>query len=979
MRNFSSSFEAAKNKKASQPVNLLQIDWPGMNGLPAFQARLTDRALTIEGTDWLALVTDWGLLENGGNFSLDGELRLTLLNAPVDFGRGVERFSDILKSYPAETATATVYQWFEDEGLTAGDKTELMTARLIDPVEFDASFCSFRLVGLMEFHGRTVVGNAITATEYPNVPESSVGKIKPVVIGQVDRTPGVLVRDVLKTRLTSVAVLGGTTLDVAATENFPATGSVLVNDDDVTYTGATATQFTGCSGINDYHYADDEVIEQATDHRYLFSDSAYPVADIRNVRVAGDLADASLYSVDLANGEVVFNQKPRRVESIDTRFLQAQFDAVATGNSAVDPLNAADPNARTQYAQISQVNPLLKLQQTTVMANIGTINKVFLRVEHFVEEKLPNDTVVARLEGLGQVGILSPPADADAALTTGFTDITHTHLDTLGFPVNNPNHLHIATSEADHVEEQGLSAGGGDNYHLTGPFDTGPFSVAVTFPPPPAGTVLKAEYKVRWKLRSITFSIGTPTILFGPHIIAQWNASRFEFDHTPTFTNAGGAGGNTWSFTLNTGSMFFDILSVERLLFYPPLPATQSNNLDTVKGGNVTQHNSSPPLSATTDKTTQTVVDLFDITSLVNADWNWFTNQKVEVEYTGNLDGRTAYVIHTAFEIEYARRRMTATDEVTADVDGIKDDALGTITGTANGLIERPDHVFLWSLLNLLGEDISGVDLASFSTAGGLFATAINGGYRLAGRLQEKTLLRDLWVQWMKESRSSLFWDALGKARLIFRPFNDSSNVLGSAVKTIDENVIRQGLDTAGIVFQRTASDQAVNHIELNYLRDWRGRDYGRVEIVTDTALADLFGKREQPERFLFDWCRLSVQAQDLAQFYLKALGAPQTLAECDVFLDQLELEQGDIVTLTHSLGNLNNIYGTVLPGNHRLGSGLRHQMDSLLLRVRLFPMEFLVDQLSETTHVAETAQAVEAGWGVQSWGVTSWGGRMQL
>ena len=231
----------------------------------------------------------------------------------------------------------------------------------------------------------------------------------------------------------------------------------------------------------------------------------------------------------------------------------------------------------------------------------------------------------------------------------------------------------------------------------------------------------------------------------------------------------------------------------------------------------------------------------------------------------------------------------------------------------------------------------------------------------------------------MKESRSSLFWDALGKARLIFRPFNDSSNVLGSAVKTIDENVIRQGLDTAGIVFQRTASDQVVNHIELNYLRDWRSRDYGRVEIVTDTALADLFGQREQPERFLFDWCRLSVQAQDLAQFYLKALGAPQTLAECDVFLDQLELEQGDIVTLTHSLGNLNNIYGTVLPGNHRLGSGLRHQMDSLLLRVRLFPMEFLVDQLSETTHVSETAQAVEAGWGVQSWGVTSWGGRMQL
>lgn len=349
------------------------------------------------------------------------------------------------------------------------------------------------------------------------------------------------------------------------------------------------------------------------------------------------------------------------------------------------------------------------------------------------------------------------------------------------------------------------------------------------------------------------------------------------------------------------------------------------------------------------------------------------------MEYTGNLDGRTGYVIHTAFEIEYARRRVAATDEVTADVDGVQDDALGTVTGTANGLIERPGHVFLLSFLNLLGESIAGVDLPSFATAGSLFATAINGGYRLAGRLQEKTLLRDLWVQWMKESRSTLFWDALGKARLQFRPFNDSSNVVGSAVKTIDENVIRQGSDTPGIVFQRTSSDQVVNHIELNYLRDWRGRDYGRVEIATDTGLADLFGKREQPETFLFDWCRLSAQAQDLAQFYLKDLGAPQTLVACDVFLDHLELERGDIVTLTHSLGNLNNIYGTVLPGNHRLGSGLRRQMDSLQLRVRLFPMEFLVDRLPETLTVAETATAVEAGWGVQSWSTTSWGGRTQL
>ena len=184
----------------------------------------------------------------------------------------------------------------------------------------------------------------------------------------------------------------------------------------------------------------------------------YPIGAITQVKVAGQLADPSLYIVDLPNGEVVFQQKPRKTASVDTRFRQAQFDAVETGNTAIDPLNATNPLTRTAYAKISQATPLLKLKQTTVMPALGEINKVFLRVEHFVEEKLPNDSITASLSGVGSLGVLSPPSSDDLALTSGSTDITHNHLDTFGFPVNNPNHVHTATSEADHVVVQGASA-----------------------------------------------------------------------------------------------------------------------------------------------------------------------------------------------------------------------------------------------------------------------------------------------------------------------------------------------------------------------------------------------------------------------------------------------------------------------------------------------------------------------------------------
>ena len=1007
MRTFTSGFTAAKNKKSHEPITLLKISWPAIGAFPAKTLNLSDRAVTIGGVNWLPLVADWGaiggvgldtLLQNAG----EEKAKVQLLNAPVDFGEGLQRFSDILFEYPPEAATGLLYQWFEGEGLAAADQTELLTARIVDPMEYDETFCAFHLVVESAHHGRIMVGNTLTLTDYPDLPETSVGRIKPIVIGQVEDVPGLSVRRVYTTRLTSVALPGATALDVASTTGFPVTGWVVINDDTIAYTGVTVTQFTGCTGINEFHYADDEVIESVSDHRYLLSDPAYSISGISNVKVAGELADGSSYSIDLAKGEVIFSAKPRKVVSVDTRFLQAQFDAEATGNTALDPLNATNPFSRTAFAKISQANRKLKLKQTTNMAALGEINKVLLRVEHFVEEKTPNDSIVARFEGLGDMGTLSAPADVDAANTTGDTDITHNHLDTLGFPVNIPNHLHTATSEADHVVIQGASSGPAGNLTITDLNDVGPYSIAVTFPAPP-GSALKAEYKVSWRYRTVTFASGTPTLKFGTHVIGTFNGTRNDFDYTQTFTVSSGTGGNTWNITLNTGFMKFDLLSAERTVYYTPNPATLSNPLDTVKGGGVTQHGSSPALSATTEKSTNTVVNFFDISALVNRDWSWFTNRVVEIEYTGSSDGRTAYIIHTAFEIEYARRRLAATDEVTADVTGVVDDGTGTITGTPGAVIERPDHVFRWSIRNLLGLAASVIDDASFNQAGTEFANAITGGYQLAGVVQSKRLLDTLWRQWMKESRSHLFWDAAGKARLQFRPFNHSSVADGKEVKALTESMVRLDPESGAgrIRFQRTPSDRVVNHIELGYRRDWAAGHYGQIHVASDSDTISLFGKRERPGEFLFDWFRVNDMAQDLAQFYLAELKAPQTLVACKVFLDQMELERGDFVTVSHPLvTGASVLHGIVLPGSHRPGSGQARRMDGLDLMIRLFPSEHLRDLLSESAEATETSsllatfdldlpetvdvtdQAFEDeadGWGSQDWGTSGWGGLVPL
>jgi len=223
---------------------------------------------------------------------------------------------------------------------------------------------------------------------------------------------------------------------------------------------------------------------------------------------------------------------------------------------------------------------------------------------------------------------------------------------------------------------------------------------------------------------------------------------------------------------------------------------------------------------------------------------------------------------------------LQTTDEVTADVTGVKDDSTGTLTGTPDAVVIRPDSVFRWFILNILGLNVSSIDESSFNQAGTQFSNVISGGYQLAGIIQNKISLEAVWRQWMKESRSYLFWDPSGKFRLQFRPINQSIVAVGNEVKYLVESMVRLDPESGSgrIQFQRTPTNSVVNHIELGYQRDWAKGHYRKIHIESDNDTIQLFGKRERPEQFLFDWCRDSVMAEDLAKFYLEELKAPQTL-----------------------------------------------------------------------------------------------------
>jgi len=294
------------------------------------------------------------------------------------------------------------------------------------------------------------------------------------------------------------------------------------------------------------------------------------------------------------------------------------------------------------------------------------------------------------------------------------------------------------------------------------------------------------------------------------------------------------------------------------------------------------------------------------------------------------------------------------------------DDASGTLTGTPQALIERPDHVFLWSLKRCLGLADAALDTASFTAAGGLFANAVPGGYRLAGVIQEQQTWDRVWRQWMTASRSRLLWNGAGQARLLFLPLNSSNGVQGQEVKILNGSqvLVAPATGRPRLRLSRDAGAALYTRLDVPYARAWEesAPRHRKLAAVQDTVQAAVFGLREKPGGLPLDWCADDATAQDLAAFYLAEFAQPQTRLEFDTLLEQVDLETGDIVKLNFAELGLSNVFGEMtgradLPAAEAAGG-----LDAVRLYARVFPIAALLQSAAETAVLNETP-LVEMLW----------------
>jgi hypothetical protein len=242
---------------------------------------------------------------------------------------------------------------------------------------------------------------------------------------------------------------------------------------------------------------------------------------------------------------------------------------------------------------------------------------------------------------------------------------------------------------------------------------------------------------------------------------------------------------------------------------------------------------------------------------------------------------------------------LTVGRTVTCDVDGYQDDAIGTFTGTPNALIENPADVIKHLLVNHSGMSVSEAG-PSFMTARTALATAVPGGSKFAGVVDRGANVLSIIRRMCLQSKLAFRHDGISASlKFAHTMFSDPD-------KTIAPGMVSLGSVKAGF----TNATDAINRLAVFYDRDNTRPGTSPEDFFASVQSSALFpesgdalsigrlGERSQASPMLLTFIRDAATASDLRDYYISRWKDVRKRVGLSVFLDNFEIEQGDIVLL---------------------------------------------------------------------------------
>ncbi len=188
------------------------------------------------------------------------------------------------------------------------------------------------------------------------------------------------------------------------------------------------------------------------------------------------------------------------------------------------------------------------------------------------------------------------------------------------------------------------------------------------------------------------------------------------------------------------------------------------------------------------------------------------------------------------------------------------------------------------------------------STVNGTWS-ALPASYQANGAITESKQVID-HLDYLAFQFRCWFRISCGVARMIWRPdvlIPDPTVRPGTVIPWSTIAAVRAESGRPMWNRKRALKTDVVNAITLRYGRDYSltgDSAYSKIASATDANSISDFGKLSRDELFKFDFCSQDQHAQSVRDFYLGELKNRYWLEELSVYLDQIALEFGDVVTL---------------------------------------------------------------------------------
>lgn len=674
---------------------LVEIDWPSGG------ARYADHSVALTKQSDGSKVGYDGRLVSIGAITLGTNGRKDSCDLALSNTPSLTTIEELwTAANPPEGSEVRIYFWFPDDPYEF--RVEIMRGVIDQVTGVDEERVELSILSTEEEDAR-LLGTVVDLVEWPDAPEASVGKMEPFVFGTVEQFEGVPVTEVGKSTLAATALAADTSLILDDVSRFADAGTLIIGEEEwawTTRTVATNTLNGATARVKDYVQGTEvrektSLVVLVASHEVDSIDAVYGVVGERLALLA-----SSLYTVDLVGpSKVTFADgwPILDVPAGGSQFVQFQFDAAGSGNTATNPTFACGEHVdwtEKNYATVAGSGNKLVVDQTTDVVSLGTILKAWAMVEYDGSKIVPayqgGATIVWKLKhSTTDLGTLTEKGNlpVDLKNRAGALGITRAYDDTN--EIDNPSHVHSSASGPRTITifcDTAVVVA--PSFPNVGVIADGNFSNP--------GTASGLNIQVQAYIQRTLEDLGTPTSMIGkidsdmvssgPKAYITANGGDSTTVTLPTTRIAVSTGSRpvtTWAQVaaatiqidpaapLNAGDIIYEMWFEVTYTPYDTAAGTQNSSLDVP------------------DPITHTVAFLGDVTSLAAGDWSWFDTRSITVEHISGTVVTALRVVRVSFIIEYAPIRQAPAERILVDVTGLVTD--GAATDILRALISRAD------------------------------------------------------------------------------------------------------------------------------------------------------------------------------------------------------------------------------------------------------------------------------------------------